>query len=127
MAKIDQLIPKLKKEAEKEQDMFSGKERRQFFIEIFPANTLDDLLKEYTPDEHNSAWDAERQKPAPDPEKIIQERLAIAFMGAGKSGVYRRYAETELLTNVMGISRMIRNQYFLSLTDSLVKMKMYER
>ena len=127
MAKIDQLIPKLRAEAQKELEMFMGKAERQFFIETFQADSVDALLKEYTPDEHNSKWDEERQKPAPDPERIIQERQAIAFMNSGKLGLYRRYAETELTAHVVGNSRMIRNRYFLSLTDSLTKMKMYDK
>ena len=101
----------------KEKDFFSGSSPREFFIEAFPADDVDALLDEFDPETHNTKWDAERQKPAPNPDKLMANRRAVAFMVAGKMGVHRRYKETELRAHLYGRARMIRNHNFLCQTD----------
>lgn len=128
MAEVKSLLEKLKTESDEELDMFSGKKPRQFFIEVLPADSVDKLMEEYKPDEHNSEWDSERQKDAPDPQKLIIQRQAIAFMNSGRNGMFRRYRENELRAYVHGRSYTIRNHYFLELTKKLVEMeKVYEQ
>lgn len=108
MAKILELQEKLSEVAEKEKDIFSGKTERQFFIELFPASSLDELLEKFTPSEHNSDWDVENQKikqNSADIDKIIKARRAIAYMQSGKHCMVKHYKETELTAYVMGIAR----------------------
>jgi len=109
MAKIDTLQEKLKSLAEKERDVFRSKERRQFFIEWFPADNLDKLVEEFRPDEHNSEWEAEFQKlkqNTADIDKIIKNRRAVAYMYSGLKCVKKHYGENELTLHLMGYPRM---------------------
>ena len=128
MAKIQNLLKKLSEVADVELLQFSGSEPRQFFIELTGVNNVDTLLKGFTPSNHNSEWDKERQKESPEPQSVIQPRQSIAFMSSGKNGVYRRYKETELTAYVHGVAHMIRNSYFLGLTEELTdkNMKLHE-
>lgn len=127
MPRIDSLLPKLRDEADKEYDMFAGDKKREFFIEIIGAESVDDLLKMYEPDEHNQEWDKERQKDAPNIDTIMLNRRAIAFMVSGKMGVFRRYKETELRAHVMGQARMAKNMYMLDRTDEFTKMELVKQ
>lgn len=127
MAKIGDLVEKLKDEAGKEADMFSGKSQREFFIEIMGAPSLSDLVGMYDPKEHNEEWDAERQKENPDIDKLMKPRRAIAFMSAGRLGVYKHYAETELRSHVQGVARMNWNLDCLSQTDDFTKLNSVKR
>jgi len=127
MAEIKTLIEKLDSTAEKELHAFVGDREREFFIELFGADSVDRLLEEFMPDKHNSDWDSERQKSAPDPQKLIQSRQAIAFMVSGRNGIFRRYKETELGAYVYGIAYTNRNRHFLKMTKDLTdeSMKMH--
>ena len=122
MAKIDDLLPKLRDEAEKEADMFSGKSSREFFIETVGAKTLDELLEMFDPVEHNEAWDKERQEDVPDIDIIMKNRRAIAFMAAGRLGAYRHYRENELRSHVQGIARMYWDMNSLKQTEYFTQM-----
>ena len=107
-----------------EREMFSGDMPRQFFIEIFNScdkSTLDEMLEQYNPTSHNSEWESEHAKwnspgSAPDPDKIMTPRRAIAFMYAGRMGIHKHYKETELRAHVTGRARMNRNLNFLRQT-----------
>lgn len=127
MASIEELVPKLKSEAEKEQDMFSGDKEREFFIELMEVGSLDELLKLYDPDTHNQKWDAERQKRAPNLDVLMKNRRAIDFMSAGRLGVYRHYKEDELRSHVQGIARMLWNQNCLEQTKTFATMDSIKR
>lgn len=123
MAKIDELIPKLKEQADAEDKIFAGKEQREFFIEMMNVNSVDELLKLFDPKEHNEKWDAERQKPAPEQEELMLQRRAVAYMVAGKRDVHRHYKETELSAYVMGRMRMAWEQNALDQTKYFTTMK----
>jgi len=124
MAKIDELIPKLQDEADKEYEMFSGGTRREFFIEVFGAEDVDDLLDKFKPTEHNEKWDSERQQESPDIDVLMLNRRAIAFMASGRIGCFKRYKETELRQHVMGKARMAKQLYMLDNTKSFTSMEM---
>ena len=127
MADIKTLLKKLDDAGVKETKISQGDTERQFFIELFGSESVDKLLEEFIPDKHNSDWDAERQKPAPDPQRLIQSRQAIAFMASGRNGMFRRYKETELSAYVHGIAYINRNRRFLKMTKDLTDegMKMH--
>lgn len=112
-SKVQTLIDKLKNLAVVEADMLSGAAPKQFFIEAYSAESLDELLKDFTPDDANNIWDKERQKPYPDTNTLTNARRAVAFMASGKSGVHRRYKENELTARIMGKSYLYMNSYFL--------------
>lgn len=122
MPDIKELLPKLSDEIESERDMFSAKRPREYFIELMGVEGTEELLEKYTPDVHNEKWDAERQKPAPDLDVIMKNRRAIAFMSAGKLGVYRHYAENELSARIMGRARMNWNENCLKQTEYFTQM-----
>ena len=123
MADVKKLISNLDSVYEQMTDMFSGSKPRQFFIELYDSGkTIDDLLKEYTPDTYNSEWDTARQKNPMDVDKVMKSRRAIAFMASGKNGIHRRYKENELTAHVFGISRMIRGRNFLEQAKSFITM-----
>jgi hypothetical protein len=127
MARIDDLIPKLKDQAKAESDMFSGKESREYFVETlsdsFGVKSVDDLLDRFDPTEHNEKWDAERQKPAPDPEEIMLNRRAIAFMTSCRRDLHRHYAMTELTARMQGVNRMKWAHNVLDQTKYFTSMK----
>jgi hypothetical protein len=108
MAKILELQEKLLEVAKKERSIFSGDTERQFFIELFSASSVDELLEKFTPSEHNSDWDVENQKVkqnSADIDKIIKARRAIAYMQSGKQCIFKHYKETELTAYIMGKAR----------------------
>jgi hypothetical protein len=109
MADILELRGKLKSVAEQEKKIFQAEEPRQFFIELFPAGSVEELIKEFEPDTHNSKAQAEFQKlkkSTADIDKYIKNRRAVAYMFSGKQCVKKHYEETELTCHVMGVARM---------------------
>ena len=108
MAKIDTLREKLQKVAEQERDVIQQGGRHQFFIELYGTSSLDEMLNDFTPDEHNSQWNTEYQKikqNTADIDELIKNRRAVAYMYSGKQCCRRHYDETELALHVMGINR----------------------
>lgn len=111
MADIKSLIGELQSEARKERDMFSGSEKREFFIEAVGASSLSDLLDKYDPKTHDQKWVKEYQKDNPDIDKLMQEGRAVDFMSSGRMGIIRHYGydekiEGELFDHVIGRARM---------------------
>ena len=110
MANILEVQGKLKDGVVKqERDIFMNDKERQFFIELYPgASDIDALLKEFTPDEHNSKWESENQKLQQnkgDLDKLIKHRRAVAFMYSWKQCLWKHYKENELTLHLMGSSR----------------------
>lgn len=110
MANILEVQGKLKDGVVKrERDIFMNDKERQFFIELYPgASDIDALLKEFTPDEHNSKWASENQKLQQnkgDLDKLIKHRRAVAFLYSWKQCLWKHYKENELTLHLMGSSR----------------------
>lgn len=126
MAEVDKLIPKLRALAERLFRISSGAEERQSFIELFGAESLDRLMEEYDPKEHNAEWDGERQKPVPEPDKIMKARRAIAFMASGQKGLYKQYGENELRLHTLGMARANRSRYCLKEALDFMTMDSYK-
>lgn len=121
--RIEELIPILKKEAESENEMFSGSSVREFFIESVGARGVGGLLDMFDPKEHNEAWDAARQRNPVNLDDTMLNRRAIDFMMSGKMGVHRRYAETELGARIAGRHRMYASGYMLDRSLEFMTMK----
>lgn len=109
MAKILDLIPRLKNVAEAEEDIFRGARPREFFIELFGAGSLEDMLEAFTPDYHNAKWEEQFQRikqNSVDESDMMRHRRAVAYMRSGRTCCKRRYWEDELKLGVMGVARM---------------------
>lgn len=109
MANILQLQGKLRGVAEREKKIFQANERRQFFIELFPAGSVEELAKEFDPDEHNSKVQEQFQGMKHNDfklDELVKNRRAVAYMFSGKQCVKKHYEETELTLYVMGAPRM---------------------
>ena len=120
MAEVTELLDKLKKEAEDERDMFSGSKPRQFFIELMESDSIDKLLEEYDPKDHDTKWAKEYQKVNPDIDELMKNGRAIDFMSAGKLGVIRHYMENELDAHVRGMARINWNVNILKQTKEFM-------
>ena len=121
--KAGELIGKLDHQAEEEIGMFSGEAARRFFIEQVGAGSVDGLLDMFSAGEHNESWDAERQKYPADVRKLEADRRAVAFMGSGKLGVYRRYRENELSARIAGRARCLWRRNALGRSRQLLEGK----
>jgi hypothetical protein len=116
------LIPKLKAECKAEEAMFDGSRRREFFIEVMDAPDADGLMAMFDPSEHNSLWDAARQKNPVKLDNTMNNRKAIDFMVSGRKGVHRRYVETELSARIAGRHRMFADDYMLDRSKEFTTM-----
>lgn len=109
MPDVLSLRARLKQVADQEKQVYHSDKPRQYFIEWFGASDVEDLLEQFTPDTHNSGWQAEYPKfktNSVDIDKIIKDRRAIAYMYAGKQCMSKHYDETELKLHVQGLPRM---------------------
>lgn len=109
MADIHTLRKKLQNVAEQERKIFQADEQRQFFIELFSADSVKALLDEFDPSKHNAEAQKQFQKMKEntfDLDELVKNRRAVAYMLSGKMCMKKHYEETELTLHVMGAPRM---------------------